>query len=116
MCNFGKRNCADGCCDDGCVEHPSNKFPKSEVSSQFEREERYIVLKKTDLSDDMLREALAIKKGVDFARAVMEEPKRSYLVVESDWPEYEPTWKAIEARMVRPPARLQQVNTAMARK
>lgn len=27
MCNFGKRNCADGCCDTGCVEHPSNKFP-----------------------------------------------------------------------------------------
>jgi hypothetical protein len=30
MCNFGKRNCADGCCNTECEEHPSNKFPKSE--------------------------------------------------------------------------------------
>lgn len=28
MCTFGKRNCAGGCSNNDCPEHPTNKFPK----------------------------------------------------------------------------------------
>lgn len=60
--------------------------------NQFNREERYIVLKlsrMTDLQRDIVYRAMsdAGVQGVDS------------VVVEQDWPEYEPTWRAIEDRM-----------------
>ncbi|WP_353192147.1 hypothetical protein [Pandoraea pnomenusa] len=58
----------------------------------FEREERYIVIKRKNLSstkEQILRDVLH-----DNAISTV-----ACVVVESDWPEYEPTWAAIEARV-----------------
>lgn len=70
------------------------------MSHQFKREERYIVIKLKDLSDipDHLRhEIVNAIKAAEF-------PQRECVVVESDWPEYEPTWAAIERRVSGQPA------------
>lgn len=59
---------------------------------KFIREERYIVIKRKHLysgNEATLR---------DFLRK-WQIPTVECVVVESDWPEYEPTWGAIEKRM-----------------
>lgn len=63
----------------------------------FQREGRYIVIKRKDL------DRLPMEMRLPFSMALNELaprlPKRECLVIESDWPEYEPTWAAIQARM-----------------
>lgn len=73
----------------------------------FRREDRYNVIKSTDLD----RLPRAEKLGVNgFLRRIHESvlkqgsPARSFLVIESDWPEYEPAWRMIERRMTGQPA------------
>jgi len=70
----------------------------------FKREKRYIVLKMTDLFSAGLTES----EVMSFHRVCdkVEESRNSHnkeplecVVVESDWPEYEPTWAALEKRM-----------------
>ena len=72
----------------------------------FLREDRYIVIKRSDM------EKLPIDQRRNFAgrcRALHEQmfiagaPARSVLVIESDWPEYEPVWQMIERRMAGQP-------------
>ena len=70
--------------------------------SDFKRENRYLVLKRKDLkacltaTEISILDAIAAK--VDDYRTVCKAPFEC-VVVESDWPEYEPTWAAIEKRM-----------------
>lgn len=80
------------------------------MSTEFQREDRYIVIKRSDM------EKLPIHLRRNFAgrcRALHEQmfiagaPARMFLVIESDWPEYEPVWKMIEARMTGTKAPLQ---------
>jgi hypothetical protein len=55
----------------------------------FKREERYIVLKLSDLSDD----------EYDYIDSYIESrsiEQRECVVVESDWPIYEKVWNMIE--------------------
>lgn len=81
--------------------------PSLASGSAFKRELRYVVLKRTDLdrvlnSDD--RAALAaIMAKVVAGRVAAGKPKFGCVVVERDWPEYEPTWRAIEARVMPHP-------------
>lgn len=66
------------------------------AAQQFIREHRYIVVKAKDLASvpqELQDEFIAALKKVDAIT-----PARQCVVVESDWPEYEPTWKMIEAR------------------
>lgn len=71
--------------------------------STFSREFRYIVLKDRDVYLGLNKaeraefEALCMK--VDQYRASVGRPPLICVVVESDWPEYETTWKAIEERV-----------------
>jgi hypothetical protein len=64
--------------------------------AEFERENRYIVIKIKDLK------ALPAyrKSGLigPLTQVLSDIPDREFLVIESDWPEYESTWAAIEAR------------------
>ena len=66
-------------------------------TGEFQREDRYIVIKRKDFY------RLPMEMRLQFSMALRELaprlPKREYLVVESDWPEYEPTWAAIQARV-----------------
>ena len=73
------------------------------MSAEFKREDRYIVFKLSDVErylTDADRTYLAMMKNeIDAGRDCANKPPFKGLIVESDWPEYEPTWKAIEARV-----------------
>lgn len=63
----------------------------------FERENRYIVLKRKHLASLPDELQIRLKPALEDAAQLL--PKFDCLVVESDWPEYEPAWRAIEQRM-----------------
>ena len=68
--------------------------PMLSVEREFKREVRYTVIKHIKLTADQMRhlEECIFGEGIPTIEAV---------VVESDWPEYGPTWAAIEIRMNR---------------
>lgn len=74
----------------------------------FEREQRYLVFKRADLQkhlgpsdmDSLQKIVLAVEDG----RELEGKAPLECVVVESDWPEYESTWKAIEQRVNGNPA------------
>lgn len=73
----------------------------------MQREYRYMVFKMKDVRSALTREERAFLR--DLMGKVHDyrigEGKRvlECVVVESDWPEYEPTWAAIEKRMDEAP-------------
>lgn len=70
------------------------------MKSEFERENRYIVIKRSDL-DKLYKDPTKYATTFGHALALIAPhlPKRQFLVIESDWPEYEPARQMIEARM-----------------
>lgn len=79
-----------------------NKYGALEMTNAFTREARYMVLKSADamkcLTVSELIELRRIQAKVEEHRAEIGKPPLDCVVVESDWPEYESTWRAIEAR------------------
>lgn len=73
------------------------------MNNNFKREARYVVLKNADimqcLTINELIELRRIQARVAEHRTAIGKPRLECVVVEKDWPEYEPTWKAIEARV-----------------
>lgn len=73
------------------------------MPEQFTRERRYLVLKLSDLrkyvSPNYLQQLMELEQTINAARGGEGRPPLECAVVESDWPEYEPTWKAIERRV-----------------
>lgn len=73
------------------------------MSKQFKREPRYVVFKIKDihayLSDAQIEALQAAGETIAAGRAIAGKPPFNAVVVEQDWPEFEPTWEAIEARM-----------------
>lgn len=74
----------------------------------MQREKRYIVLKCSDveaaashgfLNHYQMDALVGITSRVADYRQRAKKPTLECVVVESDWPEYEPTWRAIEARV-----------------
>lgn len=65
------------------------------MSNEFKREDRYIVIKRKDLNEIPDHQRHEIVNAIKEANL----PPRKCVVVESDWPEYEPTWAAIERRV-----------------
>lgn len=68
------------------------------------REARYYVIKLSDLDNIHLsvkeNEALiSLAHKLRKYRTLKGKPPLECVVVEKDWPEYEPTWRAIEARV-----------------
>ena len=76
---------------------------------EFKREDRYIVIKRTDL--DKYVPSYSIESLESILQTVLEgrkadgKPLLECVVVESDWPEYETTWAAIEARVTGKPSK-----------
>lgn len=71
----------------------------------MKREERYLVFKYTDLDDltASYQNSLGdIINQVEFIRATRGKPTLKCVVIEEDWPEYEPVWKLIEERVDHP--------------
>lgn len=74
----------------------------TEQLKPFEREQRYVVFKLADMRrfltfDEIQAIHVAAMKLAAY-RHQAGKPDLECVVVESDWPEYEPTWQAIEAR------------------
>ncbi len=70
----------------------NNHEPGAIKMSEFKREERYVILKISHMDQtqkDILPRLLEINGYIPVAG----------VVVEPDWPEYEPTWAAIQKRM-----------------
>lgn len=61
---------------------------------EFRREIRYAVFKLKNLSEEQRQRLYDL--GVELGPQNSMKP---CVVVEQDWPEYEPTWKAIEKRV-----------------
>ena len=73
------------------------------MTDEFVWEDRYIVFKLSDVVEHLTTaERLHLERLYEIQRVGRKEAGKSALecvVVESDWPEYEPTWRAIEARV-----------------
>ena len=73
------------------------------MRKQFKREQRYFVVKVKDAKEYL--DAHQLEKLAEIADTISEGrekdgiPAVECVVVESDWPEYESTWRAIEARV-----------------
>ena len=68
----------------------------------MQREDRYLVIKRSDvvcLSEFERQQLFNIIGKVARCREVVGKEPLKCVVVESDWPEYEPTWQAIERRV-----------------
>ena len=69
----------------------------------MKRETRYIVLKIKDIEEGVTREEreflLDIRDRLNKRRVLAGKDIIRCVVVEHDWPEYEPTWNAIADRM-----------------
>ncbi|EMU9331752.1 hypothetical protein AAA806_002016 [Vibrio cholerae] len=69
--------------------------------SEFVREDRYLVLKRSDietgLSEGQKDILLAIADIVGFERRRLGKTPLECVVVESDWPNYEETWSQIKS-------------------
>lgn len=63
--------------------------------NKFQRENRYLVFKIKDI--EAADSKMPIKEIL--TSISLELPDRQYVVVESDWPEYEQVWNMLEARM-----------------
>lgn len=73
------------------------------MSTEFNREERYIVFKMSGLGNSLKGDEIR-KLAREYAEHLEQLGKKplDYVVVEADWSEYGPTWKAIEARVTGP--------------
>ena len=67
----------------------------------FNREDRYIVVKHSDLAkisrSDVRDQFMAALHRVN--EHSVRVPQRQFVVIESDWPEYEIVWEMLQARM-----------------
>ncbi|NWB47087.1 hypothetical protein [Pseudomonas gingeri] len=71
------------------------------MSSEFKREDRYIVIKRKDLEKVPVAYRSAL---VDPMLSLLSHlPPREFVVIESDWPEYRMVWAMLEHRMAGKP-------------
>jgi hypothetical protein len=76
------------------------------MMSDFQREDRYLVIKYSDmekLPNDVRRNFSGRCRSFYEQMLIAGAPARSFLVIESDWPEYDPAWQMIERRMTGQP-------------
>lgn len=69
---------------------------------EFTRDNRYVVLKRSDLWDltqEQRGQLGAITRAHDARHLREGKPDLQCVVVEADWPEFEPTWSAIQKRV-----------------
>lgn len=73
----------------------------------FERENRYLVLKNKDIDRYLTEEQRDVlqrlRLQIEAGRIEDHREVRDFVVVESDWPEYERVWQMIEERCAKQP-------------
>lgn len=70
--------------------------------SNFELEDRYLVIKRSDMKlmpDNYRRNFIGRIRSFCAQLFIAGAPNRTYLVLESDWPEYQVALDAIKKRM-----------------
>ncbi|MFV9651965.1 hypothetical protein ACK129_25125 [Pseudomonas citrulli] len=67
--------------------------------SEFKIEDRYIVIKRSDLAKHHPKE----REILGHALTAIGKPLRQYVVIESDWPEYHLVWAMLKHRMAGKP-------------
>ena len=71
---------------------------------EFIREERYAVLKISDMTEALThsecQELIYLENKIRAYRESQGKKELECVVVESDWPEYEPTWTTIQNRVL----------------
>ncbi|WP_349987161.1 hypothetical protein ABMQ39_16665 [Pseudomonas alloputida] len=80
-----------------------NRSSNTEMVSVRQREDCYIVIKRSDLDKIPGKQRLEFSKASRIVHDRMfaaGAPPRQFLVIESDWPEYELAWASIEARVL----------------
>ncbi|WRQ13084.1 hypothetical protein [Vibrio phage vB_VpM-pA2SJ1] len=69
--------------------------------SNFEKEDRYLVIKRSDidlsLDSEMKQNLFYLSQLVEAERHSFGKPPLECVVVESDWPIYDDVWKMVEA-------------------
>ena len=70
---------------------------KSTAAAPFERESRYIVIKRSHFGNDANLNQERERSLLDYLEANSIQPV-SGVFVEDNWPEYETVWQMIEAR------------------
>lgn len=73
------------------------------MNNEFQREDRYIVIKRSDMDKaptDLVRSFSVQCRKLHDSMLTAGAPARSYLVIESDWPEHDPAWQMIEQRVI----------------
>jgi septal ring factor EnvC (AmiA/AmiB activator) len=73
--------------------------------SKFEREQRYAVFKLSDMDAQQMQW---------LSECIVRLPRRQCVVVEADWPEYEPIWRMIERRVAGLPEELTAAQSELA--
>lgn len=78
---------------------------ENKSAEPFQREDRYIVIKHSDIRgfwrEDVREQFFAALERLNEHNVRI--PQRQFLVIESDWPEYEPVWQMIERRITGQP-------------
>lgn len=72
------------------------------VKKMFEREDRYLVIKRSDLEKLCIDDIEAVYEAAEIIaqdRARQGKLPLQCVVVESDWPEYEKVWAMIQERV-----------------
>lgn len=80
--------------------------------SEFKREDRYVVLKRKDVNRLPHWQKEALREILTEIENMM--PPREYVVVESDWPEYETVWDMIQARVEGRPNQIATLQSELA--
>lgn len=86
------------------------------MTEEFKREERYIVIKHSDIAgfwrEDVREQFFAALERLNEHHARI--PQRRFLVIESDWPEFEPAWQMIEDRVAGRPSTASALRSLLA--
>jgi len=95
--------CRPSCDADNSFE--TNLMLAIDGKPEFKREPRYIVFKINDIHNYLdkwqIRDLINLGTRIAEARERDGKPPFNAVVVEQDWPEFEPTWAAIEERMTK---------------
>ena len=90
-------------------QHVKGKY-MSDKPAVFEREERYMVVKRSKLQvarNDEMEASECVYRAANFGKALV-----TAVVVEEDWPEYPAVWEMLEERMTGKPSRATQERAA----
>jgi O6-methylguanine-DNA--protein-cysteine methyltransferase len=83
--------------------------------SDFNREDRYFVFKRSDVPASAIPVLESLRETADYMRGMKGKPPLVCVVVESDWPEYEKVWQMIEDRVTGKPSLYAQMAAGMGR-